>query len=118
MGKIYHVFDAMWQQFQDKQNPRQQSDVEEPRRNRTKHSISVSPLPSAIGDDDDYPNGNVKAKLRKTSQTSRREISDIEDDRKTLPNTRLIQFLPMRHSKISGKSSKKQKLLVRRFNHN
>ena len=80
MGKMCHVLDAIWQQSQDKHSPLQQSDVEEPRRNRSKRGRSGSPSPSDYAEDDDYPSGNERAKPGKTAQTTGRAISDVEDD--------------------------------------
>ena len=54
MNKMSNVLDDIWQQSQDKHSPLQQSDVEEPRRSTNKRSRSVSPSPSAYGDDDNY----------------------------------------------------------------
>jgi hypothetical protein len=80
MNKMSNVLDDNWQQSQDKHSPLQQSDVEEPRRSTNKRSRSVSPSPSAYGDDDNYQSDNGRAKSHKTAQTTGREISDVEDD--------------------------------------
>ncbi len=80
MNKMSNVLDDIWQQSQDKHSPLQQSDVEEPRRSTNKRSRSVSPSPSAYGDDDNYQSDNGRAKSHKTAQTTGREISDVEDD--------------------------------------